>query len=233
MPTACVCVVQMSLLTHSLFVRRSAFTDSAFLPLNTTAISFFLSLFSSFILSLPRSASPKTHCLLATKAFSAKNKWPSHDRQDKIWFNYRNLPKEFRVWAQLQRATVWGCDLSKAAWPAETSRYSAGFTVTLYLQQKGHVDLSCKHWKKEFTTTQINEPKILYINYILLVKTYSAFLHVQGLSFEMIKRQHIDSKRDTYIKSDSTADGVAFWQMHDWGSSWRCICYRWRLMQCE
>lgn len=49
MPTACVwacervcvCVVQMSLLTHSLFVQRSAFTDSAFLPLNSTAIAFF------------------------------------------------------------------------------------------------------------------------------------------------------------------------------------------------
>lgn len=52
MPTACVCVVQMSLLTHSLFVRRSAFTDSAFLPLNTTAISFFLSFPLSFCPSL-------------------------------------------------------------------------------------------------------------------------------------------------------------------------------------
>lgn len=81
MPTACVCVLQMSLLTHSLFVRRSSFTDSAFLPLNTTAISFFL---FSFILSLPHSASPKTHRFLATKAFSSKNKWPSHDGQDKI-----------------------------------------------------------------------------------------------------------------------------------------------------
>lgn len=83
MPTACVCVVQMSLLTHSLFVHCSAFTDSAFFSPSTplTSLSFFL---FSFILSLPCSASPKTHCLLATKAFSSKNKWKSHDRRQNM-----------------------------------------------------------------------------------------------------------------------------------------------------
>ena len=120
------CVLQMSLLTHSSFVRSLAVQLSQILPFSPStplpSLSFFL---FSFILSLPRSASPKTHRLLATKAFSSKNKWPSHDGQDKIWFNYRNLPKEFRVWAQIQRAAARGCDVSQAAWPEETCSYRA------------------------------------------------------------------------------------------------------------
>lgn len=138
MPTACVCVwcrCPCWLIACSFVVQLSQippFSPSTPLP----SLSFFL---FSFILSLPRSASPKTHCLLATKAFSSKNKRQSHDRQDKIWFNYRNLPKEFRVWAQIQRASVWGCDLSQAAWPAETSRCSASSAVTLCCNTKDTV----------------------------------------------------------------------------------------------
>lgn len=110
---ACSFVVQLS--------QIPPFSPSTPLP----SLSFFL---FSFILSLPRSASPKTHSLLATKAFSAKNKWPSHDKQDKIWFNYTNLLKEFRVRAQVHRATAWGCDLFKVVWSVEACRCSTGFT---------------------------------------------------------------------------------------------------------
>lgn len=84
---ACSFVVQLS--------QIPPFSPSTPLP----SLSFFL---FSFILSLPCSASPKTHSLLATKAFSSKNKWPSHDRQDKIWFNYDTCQKslEFGHWSR-------------------------------------------------------------------------------------------------------------------------------------
>lgn len=70
-------MLQMSLLTHSLFVCRSAFADSSFLPLNIMAI--YLLLFP-LLLSFPHLAFPKKLSLLATKAFSSKNKRWSHDK---------------------------------------------------------------------------------------------------------------------------------------------------------
>ena len=117
------CVLQMSLLTHILFICRSQIPP--FSPQHHGHLSFLLS-FLFFILSLPRSASPMTHGLLATKAFSAKNKRPSHDKH-KIWFNYRNLPEELGVWARIQGPGTWGGDLSDrrrpvGAAPASRSR---------------------------------------------------------------------------------------------------------------
>lgn len=116
------CVLQMSLLTHSSPVCRWAFTESVFLPLNTATVSFFLYFpFHSVPPSLRRS-------LLATKAFSAKNKWQSHDKQDKIWFNYRNLPKEFGVWADVQGGSVWERDPSLQRRPLCHTVFTRGRT---------------------------------------------------------------------------------------------------------